>query len=146
MSTRVRALVGSSSNTLDPLIALLQSASSLQKSAIGAGMARAAVACEGSHLEYSQQIQEAAASVDDETFLTAFQTAQDDIQTAALGGGGGLTTAGAISGGPSNGTTGGFGDTNLTPNNGASSSARSRSFTTLRSNLFVTNDVSPTSQ
>jgi len=114
MMSRVRSLTGSSVSTLDPIVALLPTASSAQKSAIGAGLARAAKACAASTPDYAQMIQEKIASANDSELTASFLQATSEVQTAALGGaggagGGGAGAAGIAGGGTVGGSTGSTG-------------------------------------
>ena len=99
MANEVRALAGSSADTLDALIALVSQASSPQKAAIGAGLARAAKACAGVSPDYAALIQEKIAGVNSPELVTAFLSASNDVQTAALGGGATGGAAGGAGGG-----------------------------------------------
>ena len=99
MANEVRALAGSSADTLDALIALVSQASSPQKAAIGAGLARAAKACAGVSPDYAALIQEKIAGVNSPELVTAFLSASNDVQTAALSGGATGGAAGGAGGG-----------------------------------------------
>ena len=117
MANEVRALAGSSADTLDALIALVSQASSPQKAAIGAGLARAAKACAGVSPDYAALIQEKIAGVNSPELVTAFLSASNDVQTAALGGGATGGAAGGAGGGAgglggSAGADGSFGNGN----------------------------------
>lgn len=119
MSTRVRSLAGSSIDTVDPLLALIPTATKDQKSAIGAGLARAAKACEVTDPAYAALIQQKMLGVTDPDVLTAFLASSNEVQTAALGsgdgaGGGGGTggAAGIGGGGTGGGSSGGQGGDN----------------------------------
>ncbi|QPB22374.1 hypothetical protein [Rhizobium sp. 007] len=113
MTSRVRSLAGSSASTLDPIMALLPQASSPQKSAIGAGLARVAKACAASSPAYAQLIQEKIAAANSPELTTAFLQTTNEVQTAALaggaGGGGGGGASGLAGGGSVGGSTGGVG-------------------------------------
>ena len=116
LSSRVRALAGSSSSTIDAIFALVSGANADQKAAIGSGLARAARACAASNPEYATLIQEKVAGASSPELVTAFLAASNEVQTAALGGlTGGATGGGAagIGGGGSAGlgTAGLGGDT-----------------------------------
>lgn len=109
LSTRVRSLAGSDAASLDPILALLASATPSQVSSIGSGLARVARACQAINPEYAATIQEKVASLDNDALEVAFQTASQEVQTAAVGGiggaGGGATGGGGAIGG--GGTAGG---------------------------------------
>jgi hypothetical protein len=113
LATRARALAGSNISTVDALISLASTANADQRSAIGAGLARAARACVASNPEYAAQIQQKVAASNLSDVVTAFLAASNDVQTAALGAGGagaggGAGAAGGIGGGGA--TNGGSGD------------------------------------
>ena len=82
----VRGLSGSDARTIDPLLALVPTASEPQKAAIGAGLARAALACARLAPNYAAYIQEKVAAMDDLGLLTAFAQAAGDIETTAVAG------------------------------------------------------------
>ncbi|MBW8300227.1 MAG: hypothetical protein K0M60_11560 [Hydrogenophaga sp.] len=103
LSSRVRALAGSSSGTIDAILALIPGANADQKAAIGSGLARAARACAASNPEYAALIQEKVAGVNSPELVTAFLAASNEVQTAALGG----LTGGATGGGGAAGIGGG---------------------------------------
>ena len=115
LSNQVRALAGSSTDTLSRLVALASRASAGQAAAIGAGLARAARACAAVNPQYAAQIQDAVAGAGNQALETAFLAAGNETQTAALGGptagGSAVTGAGAIGGGgtPGGGTNGAAG-------------------------------------
>ncbi|GGE00994.1 hypothetical protein GCM10011390_19810 [Aureimonas endophytica] len=101
LSNRFRALAGSDRRTIDPIIALANGASAVQKAAIGSGLGRAAFACSKVDAVYAADIQSKVADINLPELLTAFVTASNDIQVAAIGAGGGGAAAGAsgLSGG-----------------------------------------------
>lgn len=103
LSSRVRALAGSSSATIDAILALVSGANADQKAAIGSGLARAARACAASNPEYAALIQEKVAGANSPELVTAFLAASNEVQTAALGG----LTGGATGGGGAAGIGGG---------------------------------------
>ena len=111
LSSRVRALAGSSSATLDPIKAQVAAANSAQKSAIGSGLARAARACAPVQPEYAALIQQMVAELNSPEVTAAFLAASNEVQTAALGGAGAATGGGggggAIGGTGSGGGSGG---------------------------------------
>lgn len=114
MTTQVRGLSGSSASTLDAIIGLMSTANAAQKSAIGAGLARAAKSCQGSSPDYAQLIQQKVAGANDKDLTTAFLAGMSDVQTAALGGGagggaGGGGAAGIAGGGSAGGASGSAG-------------------------------------
>lgn len=102
----VRGLAGSSATAVPILLKLAETANERQQTAIGAGLARAAVACSRSDPTYSAMIQEAVAGSPLAAVLLAFQTATNDVQTAAVGAGGG-DGGGTASGGGAGGVGGG---------------------------------------
>jgi hypothetical protein len=118
LATRARALAGSDINSVDALISAATNANGDQKSAIGAGLARAARACVASNPQYAALIQQKVAASNLADVVTAFLAASNDVQTAALGaagaagagggaGAGGAGAAGGIGGGgASNGGSG----------------------------------------
>lgn len=118
MSGRVRALSGSNSATIDPLLNLASQSTAAQKAAIGAGLARAARACVATDPEYAQMIQEKVAGSNISELITAFLAASNDTQTAALVGGAAASAAspaGDVGGGGSTngGSGGGGGDSSV---------------------------------
>ena len=153
LSTRARALAGSSMNTVDALISLASAATPVQKSAIGAGLARAARACVATNPQYAAQIQQKVAASNLADVVTAFLAASNDVQTAALGtGGAGAGAAGGIGGGgATNGGSGDVGGDAPIPTSaptfsnvgggGSGGRTTTRSFSTFITN---NNDVSPT--
>ncbi|TCL72972.1 hypothetical protein EV286_104401 [Rhizobium sp. BK251] len=119
LSTRVRALAGSSMTTVDALLSLAATASNEQKAAIGAGLARASRACVVSMPEYAAQIQQKVAGSDLGDLVTAFIAASDDVQTAALGAPGGPAGAAGIgTGGVAGPGSAGAGGDDGTPTQG----------------------------
>jgi len=114
MSTRVRSLAGSSATTLDSIIALISQAASIQKSAIGAGLARAAKACAAASPQYAQLIQQKVVLAQSAEVTTAFLQATNEVQTASLGGGAGgasgsAAASGLAGGGAATGSSGSSG-------------------------------------
>jgi hypothetical protein len=99
LSNRVRSLVGTSGNTLDPIVGLVGQASQSQVAALGAGLARAAGACVAVNPDLAVRIQEAVAATDNAAFQAAFEGATPEVETAALGAAGGNAGASAIGGG-----------------------------------------------
>lgn len=132
LSSRVRALAGSSSATIDAILALVDQANVDQKAAIGSGLARAARACAATNPEYAALIQEKVAGASSAELVTAFLAASNEVQTAALGGltgaatGGGGAAAGIGGGGNAGlGTAGVGGDTVYTQSAGGFSTGGS---------------------
>lgn len=132
LSSRVRALAGSSSATIDAILALVDEANVDQKAAIGSGLARAARACAATNPEYAALIQEKVAGASSAELVTAFLAASNEVQTAALGGltggatGGGGAAAGIGGGGSAGlGTAGLGGDTVYTQSAGGFSTGGS---------------------
>lgn len=152
LSMAVRDLAGSSSDVLPKLIEIMPSASTPQKAAIGAGLARVAKACQKTAPEYVQQIQALVASSGTPELMTAFVAALDEIQTAALGAGGAAAAAAGIGSTSTPGTVNGGTDTGdasfANPGASAFSAGRPVNFsfsagTTIRS-FGGTTPVSPT--
>lgn len=102
LSSRIRSLAASSSDTLLPLLELAKTATPSQQAAIGAGLARAATTCVSVNAEYASRIQVAVAELNSPVLAEAFAGGLDDIQTSAL--------AGASGAGPSASAIGGGGD------------------------------------
>jgi len=86
LANRVRLLAGASADTLPALLELAVIANSQQKSAIGAGLARAVDACKTINQPYSATIQNAVASLTDGDVLTAFATTLNDLRVADIAG------------------------------------------------------------
>lgn len=107
MSSKVRALTGSSTAALDPMVALAKQANAPQKSAIGAGLARAAKSCQVTTPDYALLIQQKVAAANDKDLTTAFAAGMNDVQTASLGGTGAGAGASGISGGGTPGLSSG---------------------------------------
>lgn len=110
LASQVRALAGSSSDTLEPILRLTSQASTEQLAGMGAGLARAARACAASEPEYALQIQERVIELNNAAMTTAFLGASNDVETAALGGAGAGATgaAGIGSGGVAGGGAAGL--------------------------------------
>lgn len=87
MVSDVRGLVGSDNRTIEPLLALAETANVFQKSAIGAGFARAAMACAQASPEYAAFLQEKVAGLGDEAIVAAFVAGTGDLATAVIPGG-----------------------------------------------------------
>lgn len=102
LSSRIRSLAASSSDTLIPLLELAKTATPSQQAAIGAGLARAATSCVSANAEYASKIQVAVAELNSPVLAEAFAGGLDDVQTSAL--------AGASGAGPSASSIGGGGD------------------------------------
>ncbi|MCM2477818.1 hypothetical protein HGO38_30695 [Rhizobium sp. CG5] len=144
MSSRVRALSGSSADTLDLIISLVAQASPEQKAAIGSGLARAARACAAVNPEYAALIQEKVAGVTDPAVITAFLAASNEVQTAALGAGaaGGGTAAAGIGGGGTAGVGSGNAGGDVTTaqsTSGYSTSGSGQYFASEQSSVSATN-------
>ncbi len=78
------------------LIDIAKTGTSAQQAAIGAGLARAALACSRNDPDYAAMIQEAVANSGLAPIITAFVSASNDVQTAAISG---AAAAGGIGGG-----------------------------------------------
>ncbi|MBB4439175.1 hypothetical protein GGE15_002439 [Rhizobium esperanzae] len=90
MSSRVRALVGSSNDALSPVIEQAKKASAAQMAAIGSGLGRAANSCQVTDPQFKLAIEKAvaeAASADPNLapLLAAFAKVLAEGGTAALG-------------------------------------------------------------
>ncbi|EJC80880.1 hypothetical protein Rleg4DRAFT_2547 [Rhizobium leguminosarum bv. trifolii WSM2297] len=128
LSSRVRALVGSSSEALAPVIEQAKKADAAQMAAIGAGLGRAANSCQVtdplSKLAIERAVAEAASADPNlAPLLAAFAKVLAEGGTAALGPGG--STAAAASGIGNNGSIGrtGPGSDDGTPFEGAATTA-----------------------
>lgn len=128
LSNAVRSLAASDSATLSKLLDLAKNGNAAQKAAIGAGLARAAVACTENEPNYAAQIQSEVAQLGDLEVLVAFRTASSDIATAALSG-----NAGTVTPAPG-GDTGSGGATNVQGNTGAPSGGESTGTSTTSGN------------
>ncbi|PDT10103.1 sugar transporter [Rhizobium sp. M1] len=98
LSSRVRALVGSSNDALAPVIEQAKKANAAQMAAIGSGLGRAANSCQVSDPQFKLAIEKAvaeAASADPNLapLLTAFAKVLAEGATAALGPGTGAPAA-----------------------------------------------------
>lgn len=84
IEARVRDLVGSSPALATDLIKVAQTASRRLQTAIAAGLAQAAVACNNVDQQAALQIQQAVASYDDGQFQSSFAAVAGDLSTAAI--------------------------------------------------------------
>ncbi len=88
MSTRVRALVGSSAAAFDAIVSIIPSANEAQMGGIGAALARVVRACsEGQNentIAYGERIQLFVANLGDGPLLVAFAAAAEDIEVAEI--------------------------------------------------------------
>jgi hypothetical protein len=144
MSSKVRGLTGSSTAVLDPMIALVKQANAPQKSAIGAGLARAAKSCQVTTPDYALQIQQKVAAANDQDLTTAFIAGMNDVQTASLGTSGAGASASGIAGGGTPGlSSGGTNSADVsTKTNATTFNNRSNSnFSTGTSARFVVTSV-----
>ncbi|MBZ5763435.1 hypothetical protein LAV84_28540 [Rhizobium sp. VS19-DR104.2] len=107
MSSKVRGLTGSSTAVLDPMMELVARANSPQKSAIGAGLARAVKSCQVTTPEYVLLIQQRVAAANDSELTAAFAAGLNDVLTASLGATGAGTSASGIAGGGNPGLSSG---------------------------------------
>lgn len=103
MSSDVRALGGSSALAIEAIVSLVATANPQQRSAIGAGLARAAAACARTNPEYAAAIQEKVAAIEAPDVIAGFLSASNEVQTAALG------ATSTVGGGAVGGTGGGGG-------------------------------------
>ncbi len=118
LANRVRALAGSDGRTLPPLLLLSNAANAKQVIALGSGLGRAAVGCAGVDPNYAQKIQESVADHASAEFRTAFVTASNDVQVAAVQGAGSgrsTTAAGLAGGGVAGPGTAGLGGDDVVP-------------------------------
>lgn len=129
LSSRVRALVGSSNDALLPVIEQAKKANAAQMAAIGSGLGRAANSCQVSDPQFKLAIEKAvaeAASADPNLvpLLTAFAKVLAEGGTAALGPGAGAAAA-AASGIGNSGSIGqtGPGSDDGTPFDGSATTA-----------------------
>ncbi|KQM31039.1 hypothetical protein ASF03_18880 [Rhizobium sp. Leaf68] len=113
MQMRVRALAGSNPATLAALISLASPTSDgqAQVAAIGGGLGRAARACVVADPVYAGTIQRSVLESNNQPLIDAFNGANAEAPTAALGGAGaGAGAGGAAVGGPgAGGAVGGSG-------------------------------------
>lgn len=143
LTNAVRALAGSDSANLTKLIELAEKGTSAQKSAIGAGLGRAASACKNVDPNYALELQKAVLGTGDLDVMIAYRAASSDNSTAALGGGGGggeptIITPGGGAGGGGGGTggaTGGAGGGGAASGGGGNGTTTTTSNTTTRSNF-----------
>jgi hypothetical protein len=114
MVSDVRALAGSDSRTVEPLLSMAVTANTQQRAAIGSGLARAAVSCASASPDYAEWIQDMVAEADIADLMTAYVAAAGDIETAVLrfipGGRPGSVPSISDSGQAEGGTNGLFGD------------------------------------
>jgi hypothetical protein len=83
IETQVRDIVGSDSSFATKVVALARGVSPRFRTAIAAGLAQAAVACETVDQEAALTIQQAVAGLDDGEFQNAFAAVAGDLSTAA---------------------------------------------------------------
>ncbi|MVO94480.1 sugar transporter [Rhizobium leguminosarum] len=128
LSSRVRALVGSSNDALSPVIEQAKKASAAQMAAIGSGLARAAKSCQVPDPQFKLAIEKAVAdaAIADPNLaplLAAFAKVLAEGGTAALGPGG--SAAAAASGIGNDGSIGqtGPGADDGTPFDGSATTA-----------------------
>lgn len=109
LANDTRGLAGSSSAAVPVLVELAKSGTPAQQAAIGAGLARAAVACSRTNPDYAAMIQQAVAASGIAGMITAFVSASNEVQTAAIGGAaaGGAGGAGGAAGIGGGGAAGG---------------------------------------
>jgi hypothetical protein len=94
MSNQVRALSGSSDKAFDAIVGLIKTANKSQKSAIGAGLARAIAACRDSNPAFGDKMSLKVAEISDADMMVGFNAANTDIATASVPGAGGAFTGG----------------------------------------------------
>lgn len=134
MSNYVRLLAASDNRAVPALLLLGASseATPAQKTAIGAGLARAAIGAQIASPPYAAYIQQQVASSTDPALINAFTTALAEPATAAFGGGGagagaggGGAGGGSLTGGGQGGTNGGLGNTPVRNTDSANGFTRS---------------------
>ncbi len=147
MVSRVRTLAGSSADVLDPMIGLVPQFNATQKAALGTGLARVARACAASTPEYAQTIQEKVAAANSPEVTTAFLSTLNEVQTAALGAGGGAGAGGAagVGGGAAGDSSGGLGGDSATAQAAGDFTTGSRSRRLVTNITNITNEVNGTS-
>ena len=127
LSSRVRALVGSSNDALSPVIEQAKKANAVQMAAIGSGLGRAANSCQVTDPQFKLAIEKAvadAASADPNLapLLAAFAKVLAEGGTAALGPGASAAAASGIGNDGQVGQTGPGADDG-TPFDGAATTA-----------------------
>lgn len=151
MVSRIRALAGSSSETLDPLMGLIPQLNASQKAALGSGLGRTARACAATSPEYVLSIQEKVAAANSPEVTTAFLATLNEVQTAALGAGAGAGAgagggAGGVGGGaPGNSSAGAGGDSSVAQSGDGAFTAGSRSRSLVTNNTTNITESSGTS-
>lgn len=140
MSSRVRALAGSSGAAVQAVVSLVPSANIEQRAAIGSGLARAARACARPNPLYAAFIQEQVASIEAAEVITAFLAASEEVQTAAVAGAGGAAGGGAPAAGLGAGGLAGPFSGGLSGDDAVAQSADAVSLSAARS-LFSTGDT-----
>ncbi|WP_179874210.1 sugar transporter [Rhizobium sp. L43] len=150
LSSRVRALVGSSNDTLSPVIEQAKKANATQMAAIGAGLGRAANSCQVTDPQFKLAIEKAvaeAASADPNLapLLAAFAKVLAEGGTAALGPG--ASSAAAAAGIGNDGSVGqtGPGSDDGTPYEGAATTAGTLKVSRAQSSSDTTESTSPSS-
>lgn len=149
MVSRIRALAGSSAETLDPMMALIPQLNASQKAALGSGLGRTARACAATSPEYVLSIQEKVAAANSPEVTTAFLATLNEVQTAALGAGAGAGAgggAGGVGGGaPGSSSAGAGGDSSVAQSGGDDFTAGSRSRSLVTNNTTNITENSGTS-
>ena len=148
LSSRVRALVGSSNDALAPVIEQAKKADAAQMAAIGSGLGRAANSCQVSDPQFKLAIEKAvaeAASADPNLapLLAAFAKVLAEGGTAALGPG--ASAAAAAAGIGNDGSIGrtGPGSDDGTPFDGAETTAGTLKVSRAQSSSDTTESTSP---
>jgi hypothetical protein len=106
LTTQVRSLAGSDTDSLSTIVGLAGSGNPEQVTSIGAGLAQAATACVNLRPDIAAQIQQAVAASGNDALIAAFAAATGNTQTAAVGGVGGGAGGGAGAGGIGGGGAG----------------------------------------
>ena len=131
---QIRDLVASDPATLQLIItSLTATANPEQLNAIGLGLGQAALVCLRTDQAFATEVQNAVATLDNNAVTVAFASVLGDRPTAALGGGGGVSTGG--SGGQTNPISG-LGTSNGGPSTFANTFTRN-----VGTNLFTAPSV-----
>jgi hypothetical protein len=122
---KVRDLIASNPDTLEPVLSLLKDANAEQKTGIGNGLNQAAAVCLLTDQAFATEIQRQLATTGDQEALLAYTMASGGTVTAATGGagaggggvGGPTTPPSTTAGGVSEDTPGPNVSTNTSPTN-----------------------------
>lgn len=154
LSSQVRSLAGSDTESISSLVRLADNANNAQVTAVAVGLAQAATACVNTRPDISAEIQQAVAESGNQALIAAFAAASGDTQTAAVGGTGGTGAGGGgaiggdgAGGGGAGGGAGGTNATDSTAENSAfslSANGSTGSISTTVRTASSTTSVSPT--